>query len=226
MVKRRGPTCRRNRRNQRGGTGGFGYSFGSAVPGTLGDAIVSRSPSCGDVYRPPSYSGTGRGLPGMYGGGSGILYSPVHEVYGPNAITNFARLPCQASAHNPLNLVGPSRLTALPADIANPVPSKGITGGKRTRKMRGGVGGVGSEFYIAPRAGYSHMPSDMAGGQSSGLADGKTPFLLNVPYPSANGGNPACSKTGGRRSSRRSSKRRKTRRNRRKSKKSKKSRKN
>lgn len=220
MVKRRGPTCRRNRRNQRGGTGGFGYSFGSAVPGTLGDAIVSRSPSCGEVNRPAPYSGAGHGLPGMYGGGSGILYSPVHEVYGPNAITNFARLPCQASTHNPLNLVGPSRITALPADMANPVPSKGIVGGKRTRRMRGGVGGVGSEFYIAPRAGYSHMPSDMAGGESGTLADGKTPFLLNVPYPSANGGNPACSKTGGRRKN----KGRKSRKNR-KGKKSKKSRK-
>ena len=222
MVARGGPTCRRNRKNQRGGTGGFGYSFGSAVPGTLGDAIVNRSPSCGEVNRLSPYSGAGNGLPGMNGGGSGILYSPVHEVYGPNAITNIARLPCQASAHNPLNLVGPSRITALPGDIPNPVPSRGIVGGKRTRKskhrMNGGVGGVGSEFYIAPRAGYSHMPSDMAGGNSGTLSDGKTPFLLNVPYPSANGGNPACSKTGGRR------RRRKSRKNR-KSKKSKKSRK-
>ena len=218
MVKRSGPTCRRNRKGQRGGAGDFRYSFSAAVPGTLGDSIVERAPSCGTVYRPSPYSGAGNGLPGMNGGGSGILYSPVHEVYGPNVITNPMRLPCEASTQNPLNLDGPSRVTALPPQIANPVPSRG---GKRTRKpkrkMRGGVGGVGSELYIAPRAGYSHMPSDMAGGESGTLADGKTPFLLNVPYSSANASNPACSKTGG--------KRRKTRRNRRKSKKSKKSRK-
>ena len=216
MVKRRGPTCRRNRRGQRGGTGGFGYSFGSAVPGTLGDGIVQRSPSCGDAYRPSPYSGAGRGLPGMNGG----AYTNLFEVYGPNAISNQLTIPCEASrgTQNPLNLASPSRITAPAPMVSSPFA---IKGGKRTRKpkrrMRGGVGGVGSEFYIAPRAGYSHMPSDMAGGDSGTLADGKTPFFLNVPYSSANVANPACSKTGG--------KRRKTRRNRRKSKKSKKSRK-
>jgi hypothetical protein len=64
------------------------------------------------------------------------------------------------------------------------------------------------------------MPSDMAGGQSGTLADGKTPFLINVPYSSINGANPACVKTGGKRRSRRSSRRKN-----RKGKKSKKSRK-
>ena len=29
------------------------------------------------------------------------------------------------------------------------------------------------------------MPSNMAGGEGGGLADGKVPFLLNVPYSSA-----------------------------------------
>lgn len=218
MVKRRGPTCRRNRRGQRGGTGGFTYSFGAAVPGTLGDGIVQRSPSCGDAYRPSPYSGAGRGLPGMNGG----AYTNLFEVYGPNAITNQLTIPCEGSqgTRNPLNLAGPSRVTAPMPMVPSPVPSRGIVGGKRTRKpkrrMNGGVGGVGSEFYIAPRAGYSHMPSDMAGGQSGTLADGKTPFLLNVPYSSINGANPACVKTGG--------KRRKSRKNR-KGKKSKKSRK-
>jgi hypothetical protein len=144
----------------------------------------------------------------MYGG----AYTNLFEVYGPNAISNQLTIPCEATrTQNPLNLVGPSRITA---------PAPMIRGGKRTRKpkrkMRGGVGGVGSEFYIAPRAGYSHIPSDMAGGESGTLADGKTPFLLNVPYSSANGANSACSKTGG--------KRRKSRKNR-KGKKSKKSRK-
>ena len=216
MVKRRAPTCRRNRRGQRGGTGGFAYSFGAAVPGTLGDGIVERSASCGNVYRPAPYSGTGQGLPGMNGG----AYTNMFEVYGPNAISNQMTIPCEATrTQNPLNLAGPSRITAPPPQMPSP-----IIGGKRTRKskreMRGGVGGVGSELYIAPRAGYSHVPSDMAGGESGTLADGKTPFLLNVPYSSENVSNPACSKTGGKRRN----KGRKSRKNR-KGKKSKKSRK-
>jgi hypothetical protein len=218
MVARGGPTCRRNRKNQRGGTGGFGYSFGSAVPGTLGDAIVNRSPSCGEVNRLSPYSGTGHGLPGMNGG----AYTNLFEVYGPNAISNQVTIPCEATrTQNPLNLASPSRITAPAPMVSSPFA---IRGGKRTRKpkrrMNGGVGGVGSEFYIAPRAGYSHVPSNMAGGESSGLADGKTPFLLNVPYSSINGANPACSKTGGRRRSKCSSRRKN-----RKGKKSKKSRK-
>jgi hypothetical protein len=82
-----------------------------------------------------------------------------------------------------------------------------MSGGKKNRcwtrkakKQNGGVGGVDSMFYSAPRAGYTHTPSDSAGGAvGSTLSDGRTPFLLNVPYSAQVVPSPNCLKTGGRR---------------------------
>jgi len=88
------------------------------------------------------------------------------------------------------------------------------------------IGGAQQQFYSVPRAGYTHMPSNMAGGEGGGLADGKTPFLLNVPYSSE----PVKSMGGSRRKNRKSKKAKKSKakktRKAKKSKKSKKTRKN
>lgn len=198
--------CRRNR--MRGGTGGFGYSFGGPVAGSpivnnYGQEVV-RYASCGDTGRAaPSVSA--RGLPGLSGG---ARYTNTFEVVGPAgiAITNPISISCDVAKPNPYNLTGPDRVTALAP--ATELPKPGVfKGGRRCwtskrKRQNGGVGGVDSQFYIAPRAGYTTMPSDMAGGDSGLLADGKTPFLLNVPYENKPMANPACLKTGGRRKSR------------------------
>jgi hypothetical protein len=76
----------------------------------------------------------------------------------------------------------------------------------------GGVGGVDSMFYEAPRSGYTTWPSNAQGGDAGTLSDGKTPFLINVPYSAQPAPSQACIKTGGRRKSRKGS--RKSRKNR------------
>ena len=246
--------CGRNR--QKGGTGSFAYSFGGPVaPGAPYAAEVVRSPACQQATPSGFLNSVPRhGLPGMYGG----RYTNTFEVVGPAgiAVMNPQSIPCEGAPSNPLNPVGPSRITELAASTVLPGPgvpystalgpftrvggsksrTKGSKRSKKTRRQRGGVGGVGSEFYIAPRAGYSFLPSDLAGGKGGMLADGQTPFALNVPYSSEDRPNPACGKTGGSRtmgsrsnrgSRTRGSRSRRTRRNRktRKSKKSKRTRK-
>ena len=223
--------CGRNR--QKGGTGSFAYSFGGPVaPGAPYAAEVVRSPACQQATPSGFLNSVPRhGLPGMYGG----RYTNTFEVVGPAgiALMNPQSIPCEGAPSNPLNPVGPSRITELAASTVLPGPGvpystalgpftrvggrrKGSKRSKKTRRQRGGVGGVGSEFYIAPRAGYSFLPSDLAGGKGGMLADGQTPFALNVPYSSEDRPNPACGTTGG---ARRNKKHRKTR----KSKKSKRS---
>ena len=178
-------------RAQRGGTGGFGYSFGQAVSAHAPYAAeVMRFPSCESANRTGALTHVpNHGLPGMYGG----RYTNLFEVVGPAgiAITNQQNIPCDVSHKNSF-----------------PSPMPAIKGGKR--KMRGGVGGPDSAFYIAPRAGYTHLPSDMSGGESGILADGKTPFLLNVPYDNTPVANPACNKTGGKRKTRKGKKAKKS----------------
>ena len=97
------------------------------------------------------------------------------------ALSGRDHVACEASRHNPLN-----------EGAATPV----------TLPQRGGVGGPDSMFYNAPTAGYTNVPSDRLGGASGVLADGKTPFLVQVPYE-AKTFNQACVKTGGGRKSRR-----------------------
>jgi hypothetical protein len=95
-------------------------------------------------------------------------------------------------------------------------------GGRRrrgTRKQRGGVYGHERQYasdamvYEAPRSGYTHAPSNTAGGDAGTLADGKTPFLVNVPYSAIPAPSAACLKTGGgrRKGSRKNRKSRKSR---------------
>jgi hypothetical protein len=205
--------CGRNR--QKGGTGSFAYSFGGPVaPGAPYAAEVVRSPACQQAT-PPGFlnSVPQHGLPGMYGG----RYTNTFEVVGPAgiAVMNPQSIPCEGAPSNPLNQVGPSRITELAASTVLPGPGVPYStamgpftrvGGRRrgskskskkTRRQRGGVGGPGSEFYIAPRAGYTFLPSDLTGGKGGMLGDGQTPFALNVPYSSEDRPNPACGTTGG-----------------------------
>ncbi len=136
---------------------------------------------------------------------------------------------------NPLNKGELSSLiTAPPPLVPTPSPGSGDVlqkGGRKTRSRRnrkcwtrrnrrqsGGVGGVDSMVYEAPRSGYTHTPSNSAGGDAGTLADGKTPFLVNVPYTAQPHISATCLKTGGglaRKSSRgrKDRKSRKTRRN-------------
>ena len=96
---------------------------------------------------------------------------------------------------NPLNKGSiDSLITAPPAQVPTPVPMKG---GRKSRKQYGGVGGVDSMVYSAPRAGWTTWPSNAEGGGAGTLADGKTPFLINVPFSTQPTPSAACLKTGG-----------------------------
>jgi hypothetical protein len=109
-----------------------------------------------------------------------------------------------------------SLITAPPPLVAPPTPGSGDqlqAGGKR-------VGGVDSMFYSAPRSGYTTWPSNAAGGDAGTLADGKTPFLINVPFSAQPTPSLACLKTGGARKSKKSRKARKVAKKSRKSRKS------
>jgi hypothetical protein len=122
---------------------------------------------------------------------------------------------------DPFNKVqATSLITAPPPSRANYMTQFGpMSGGRKSRKsgrkgrkQNGGVGGVDSMFYDAPRAGYTHAPSNGAGGSvGSTLSDGRTPFLLNVPYSAQVVPSPNCLKTGGRRKSSRSARRKSSR---------------
>lgn len=151
----------------------------------------------------------------------GGRYAIGAEVTGPAGIA-FARTDytgCGAGAegiHNALNKGDnfPAGFITAPPAQYNPATGAKLAGGRRcyrkTRKQSGGVGGVDSMFYSAPRAGYTHAPSNSAGGDAGTLADGRTPFLINVPYSAQPTPSPACLKTGGaRRKSRKSRKSRK-----------------
>jgi hypothetical protein len=111
-----------------------------------------------------------------------------------------------------------SLITAPAGLVPNPTPGSGDAlqkGGKRkSRKNRkgnqyGGVGGVDSMYYNAPRSGWTTWPSNAQGGDAGTLADGKTPFLISVPYSAQPVPSPACLKTGGKRKTRKNRKSRK-----------------
>lgn len=206
--------CRRNRRYK--GGAGMGYRFGASVdptnPGLGNGAEVIPYASC-DYAPRPGYiapSPTRGGLPG-FSGGARYTFEP--EVYGPNPIVNHPSIACDAAVQNPLNKGDVASLvTAVPAQMASPTPGGqgyAAAGGSRRRRGKksrrcwtrrnqmGGVGGVDSMVYEAPRAGYTTVPSNHAGGQSGTLADGKTPFLVNQPYSSEPQVSSSCLKTGG-----------------------------
>ncbi len=155
----------------------------------------------------------------------GGRYAIGAEVTGPGGIA-FARTDYTGcgtgleAIHNSLNKGDnfPTGFITAPPPQYNPATGAKLAGGRRrkTRRQSGGVGGVDSMFYMAPRSGYTHWPSNAAGGDAGTLADGKTPFLINVPYSAQPTPSPACLKTGGGRKSRRKSRKsRKSRKNRR-----------
>lgn len=137
----------------------------------------------------------------MVGGRWGFEHPQVVGEAGI-ALSGRDHVACEASRHNPLN-----------EGVATPVTLP-------PEPQRGGVGGPDSMFYNAPTAGYTNVASDRLGGASGVLADGKTPFLVQVPYE-AKTFNQACVKTGG---GRRRAARKSCRRSTRKSRKSRKSR--
>lgn len=142
----------------------------------------------------------------MYGG----RYAIGAEVTGPANIA-FARTDytgCGAGLegiHNALNKGDgfPGNYITAPPPQYDAATGRALVGGRRRRGSRGsrqsgGVGGVDSMLYMSPRAGYTHEPSIGAGAAGT-LSDGKTPFLVNVPYSAQPVPSPACLKTGGRR---------------------------
>lgn len=153
----------------------------------------------------------------------GGRYAIGAEVTGPGGIafatTDYTGCGAGAEAiHNSLNKGDnfPAGFITAPPAQYNPATGAKLTGGRRcyrkTRKQSGGVGGVDSMAYSAPRSGYTHEPSNAAGANGGTLADGNTPFLLNVPYSAQPTPSPACLKTGGgRRKTRKSRKSRKSR---------------
>jgi hypothetical protein len=185
---------RKGRKNMKGGRGGV-LETGSAQLGALsgaplsGGAYTNEFANVGGVaIMEPTYSGCGAG--------AYALQNPLNKTDGGYGVN--------------------SLITAPAPLAANPTPTTG--GGKRrnrkTRKQYGGVGGVDSMYYNAPRAGWTTWPSNAQGGPGEGgtLADGKTPFLLNVPYSGSPTPSQACLKTGG--GSRKNRKSRKSRKNR------------
>jgi hypothetical protein len=222
--------CRRNkRRTMRGGTGSFAYTIGSKpiAPEAPYAAEIVRMPACEPATRPGYITPEPKahGLPGFSGGYrrrhkkyKGGRYTTTFETVGPAqiALANHQSIACDTPRANPLNNTDYSKIVTYPSPLA-PLPQPGAPFG--TQKggsgcgvplMRGGVGGVDSMVYEAPRAGYTHVPSDAAGGSSGTLADGKTPFLLNVPYDTTPKVSSACTKTGGSRKGRKTRKAKKS----------------
>jgi hypothetical protein len=123
-------------------------------------------------------------------GATGALMEPRYSGCGDGMLA----LP------DPLNKVqATSLITAPPAQVPLPKP------------MTGGAGpyAVDAMLYEVPRSGYTTWPSNASGGNAGTLADGKTPFLLNVPFSAQPTPDGACIKTGGSRRSRKSRKNRK-----------------
>lgn len=120
-------------------------------------------------------------------GATGVLMEPRYSGCGDGALA----LP------DPLNKVqATSLITAPPAQVPLPKP------------MMGGAGpyAVDAMLYEVPRSGYTTWPSNASGGNAGTLSDGKTPFLLNVPFSAQPTPDGACIKTGGRRKSRKNRK--------------------
>jgi hypothetical protein len=201
--------CRRN--NQKGGAG-EAYTFGSHVAGSpiinnYGQEVV-RFPSCESAVR-PGYIEDAQikgGLPGFAQRGG--RYTNEFNVVNGVGIMEPTYSGCgtgMEAISNPLNKGDLSSLITAPAPLVQPpTPGSGdqLQKGGRHRKTRktnqyGGVGGVDSMVYSAPRAGWTTFPSNAQGGDAGTLSDGKTPFLINVPYSAQPTPSLACLKTGG-----------------------------
>lgn len=192
-------------------------------PGYLADAQIK-----GGL---PGFSGGGkRRRRSLKGGRGGVLETGADQLaaqmggrytFEPAVVDGVGMMEPRYSGcgdipmQNPLNKGEISSLiTAPPAQVPTPTPGPGMIGGRRRRSRKarqqyGGVGGVDSMVYSAPRAGWTTWSSNAAGGDAGTLADGKTPFLINVPFSTQPTPSAACLKTGGARRSRKSRKSRK-----------------
>lgn len=128
-------------------------------------------------------------------GATGALMEPRYSGCGDGMLA--LRDPLNSPAAQAVNVI-----TAPPAQVPLPKP------------MMGGAGpyAVDAMLYEVPRSGYTTWPSNASGGNAGTLADGKTPFLLNVPFSAQPTPDGACIKTGGARKSRKNA--RKSRKNR------------
>ena len=195
MVKRK-HSRKHTRKHSRKHSGG-GYTLGQAVApeAPYSQEIIGGpklTPDCLAATRPgmvTPITGSG-GLPGFAGGRrmKGGRYTMSLDQ-GPLATSGpslggypvVSRIGCEGGLVN----------TSPPGALANPVPLQ-----------NGGVGGIDSAYYTAPTAGYDNRPSSWV--DSVGA-----PVQLQLPYD-ARIMNPACLKTGGRRTRRYRSKRSKS----------------
>ena len=205
--------CSRNRRSIVGGTYTAAWSFpGPLVPGLGNAGEVRAITECGNPVRTPINPGS-PGLPGLSGGRRRRRSTRRLNL---NVVGEYANNEVLAPLEPKTNLVG-GRWGFVNPEV---VGSAGIALGGRDHiacegsvhnslnpsLQKGGVGGPDSMFYRAPTAGYTNTPSDQLGSTSGTLYDGKTPYMVQVPYE-ARASNPACGHTGGRRKSSRKSKR-------------------
>ena len=232
---RRRKGCLRNRK-QNGGGAGTSYAFLGSVdptnPGLGNAAQVTTFPSCQNAVRPgyiPDAPIRG-GLPGFSGGrrrrtnrrrkmyGGVYTFSPAIVGDVNVAVPGRPYAGCGEGAYaqpNPLAGADARLQITAPPGLVSAVPGMPIP-------QRGGMApyfgannqslhGSDAMLYEVPRAGYSQWPSDTSGGNAGTLADGKTPFEVNVPYTAMPNPSSACLKTGGgsRRRNRKSRKNRK-----------------
>jgi len=207
--------CSRNRRSMIGGTYTAAWSFpGPLIPGLGNAGEVRPITDCGNNARAPLNPGT-PGLPGLSGGRRRRRRRSTRKlnlnVIGEYANTNQVAYPPLAPLEPKTNMVGGrwgfmNPEVVGPAGIAlggrNNIPCEGnVHNSLNPSLQKGGVGGPDSMFYRAPTAGYTNVPSDQLGSSSGTLYDGKTPYMVQVPYE-ARASNPACGHTGGRRTRR------------------------
>lgn len=215
--------CSRNRRSMIGGIYTAAWNFpGALVPG-LGNASEVRAiTECGNPVRSTLNPGP-PGLPGLSGGKRSRKHRRANRRNndGPLALVENGvytnRIPI--ANNEALAPLSPNnKMVGGRWGFANPevVGDAGIALSGRDHvpcesgipnslnKQSGGVGGPDSMYYQAPTAGYTNIPSDRLGGASGTLYDGKTPFMVQVPYD-ARASNPACSHTGGSRKKRKTS---------------------
>jgi hypothetical protein len=193
--KRRESSCarksrrasRRSRRTMRGGRGGVLETGAAQLSQQMGGRYT---------FEPAVVGGVGMMEPRYSGCGDGTLAEQ----------NQFNKGDFPASV-----------ITAPPAQVPTPTPQGG---GRRRRTHRrrqhGGVGGVDSMFYSAPRSGYTMIPSNVAGGSGGALGDGKVPYEDRVAYSPKPVISPNCTHTGGRRRRHRKASRKASRKTRRK----------
>ncbi len=231
---RRRKGCLRNRKQNGGGAGNSYAFLGSVDPTnpSLGNAAqVTTFPSCQEAGRPGYISNAPirGGLPGFSGGRRrtqrrrrvnrkmyGGVYTFSPEVDGGIAVPGRPYAGCGEGAYaqpNPLAGSDARLEITAPPGLVSAIPGMPIPG--LSSVQRGGMApyfgannqslhGSDAMLYEVPRAGYSQWPSDTAGGNAGTLADGKTPFEVNVPYTTLPNPSSACLRTGGSRRNRKS----------------------